>query len=61
MQKLFIQCSFEPQASEVIENLNKYIDFLVTNENLEINYIAKCHDLIVKDTLHEQILFSTQF
>ncbi|MEO5571600.1 MAG: class I SAM-dependent methyltransferase [Bacteroidia bacterium] len=57
MQKSFIQSSLEALTPEEIENLNIYIDFLVTKESLEISYIAKCYDLIVKDTLREQIYF----
>lgn len=57
MQKSFIQSSLNALTQEEIANLNKYIDFLVTKENLDVSYIAKCYDLIVKDTLREQIYF----
>ena len=57
MQKAFIQSSLGLLTLEEIENLNNYIDFLVAKENLSISFIAKAYNLIVQDTLREQIYF----
>ena len=57
MQKAFIQSCLESLTAEEIEHLNNYIDFLITKENLSVSFIAACYDLIVKDTLREQIYF----
>ncbi|MEN6461508.1 MAG: class I SAM-dependent methyltransferase [Syntrophomonas sp.] len=56
LQASFLRKSIDFLEIREIESLEKYLSFLIHNDN-SIEYLASCYNLIVKDTLREQIFF----
>ena len=56
LQSKFIDTSLHGATSDEILDLGKYIKFCELS-SLDIPYLAECYDLIVKDTLREQLYF----
>ncbi len=56
LQSDFLQESLQDVAEEELADLNAYIRF-GQSQGLTIGYLAECYDLIVKDTLREQMYF----
>lgn len=56
LQASFLQDSLKQLTQEELDGLNTYINFCLSI-SIDIGYLAKCYDLIVKDTLKEQIFF----
>ncbi|MEN6350424.1 MAG: class I SAM-dependent methyltransferase [Syntrophomonas sp.] len=56
LQMGFLKNSVNLLSNEEIQDLNRYIVFL-GSLGLDISYIADCYNLIVKDTLREQLYF----
>lgn len=52
----FLEASLNTINDDEQEFLNNYIDFCI-EQGITINYLAKCYNAIVKDTLREQIYF----
>ncbi len=56
LQSRFIEDSLDGASSEELQDLAEYVRFCEVN-SLDIRYLAQCYDLIVKDTLREQLYF----
>ncbi len=56
LQSRFIEDSVDGASSEELQGLDEYVRFCEVN-SLDIRYLAQCYDLIVKDTLREQLFF----
>ena len=56
LQKNFIAESVTEIREEEMQDLQAYIEF-ATSAGLDTSYLAECYDLIVKDTLREQLYF----
>jgi len=56
LQSSFIESSLDGATQDDVRDLNDYIVFCERN-SLGIPYLAECYDLIVKDTLREQLYF----
>ncbi len=56
LQSRFIKDSLDGASSEELQGLGEYVRFCEIN-SLDIPYLAQCYDLIVKDTLREQLFF----
>ena len=56
LQSRFIEESVDGASSEELQDLGEYVRFCEVN-SLDISYLAQCYDLIVKDTLREQLYF----
>ena len=56
LQSRFIKESLDDASSEELEDLGEYVRFC-ENNSIDIPYLARCYDLIVKDTLREQLFF----
>ena len=56
LQSRFIEDSLDEVSSEELQGLGEYLQFCELN-SLDIPYLAQCYDLIVKDTLREQLFF----
>lgn len=57
LQKSFLDDSLKRLSSEELSDLNNYLEYCLSI-SIDIPYLAKCYDLIVKDTLREQIYFT---
>jgi len=56
MQERFLQSSIKTLSKQDAHDLGAYIEFCIKTGH-EISFLAQCYDLIVKDTLREQIYF----
>ncbi len=56
LQTDFLKSSLLEIQAEEMADFEAYVDFALAGQ-LEIAYLAECYDLIVKDTLREQIYF----
>jgi len=56
LQSEFLKDSLQQVAEEELQDLDAYISFGETS-GLDIDYLSECYDLIVKDTLREQMFF----
>ena len=56
LQSRFIEESLDGVSSDELQDLAEYVRFCGVN-SLDIRYLAQCYDLIVKDTLREQLYF----
>lgn len=56
LQSSFIQSSIDGATAAELQHLNEYLRFC-ERKSLDIPYLAKCYDVIVKDTLREQLFF----
>jgi len=56
LQSRFIEESLDGASAEELEDLGEYLRYCEVN-SLDIPYLAQCYDLIVKDTLREQLYF----
>ncbi len=56
LQSRFIEESLNGVSSDELRDLGEYVRFCEVNL-LDIPYLAQCYDLIVKDTLREQLYF----
>jgi len=56
LQQKFLESSINKLTSDDIASLEAYLKYCINND-LTLVYLAKCYDLIVKDTLREQIYF----
>ncbi len=56
LQSSFIQSSVDGATAAELQHLNEYLRFC-ERKSLDIPYLAGCYDVIVKDTLREQLFF----
>ncbi len=56
LQSRFIEESLDGASAEELKDLGEYLRYCEVN-SLDIPYLAQCYDLIVKDTLREQLYF----
>lgn len=56
LQRSFIESSLKDVLDEEMADLGAYINYGLS-QDLSLNYLAQCYDLIVKDTLREQLYF----
>ena len=56
LQKGFIEDSVTDVLAHEMRDLEAYVEFALAAD-LDIDYLAECYDLIVKDTLREQLFF----
>ncbi|MFQ6023269.1 MAG: class I SAM-dependent methyltransferase [Acidiferrobacterales bacterium] len=56
LQIPFLESSLSDLKVNEHNSLNAYIEFCL-GTNIDIHYLSRCYDLIVKDTLREQIYF----
>jgi 2-polyprenyl-3-methyl-5-hydroxy-6-metoxy-1,4-benzoquinol methylase len=56
LQRSFLETSICKMDEDETQALEAYLDYCISTGH-EIGYIAKCYDLIVKDTLREQLFF----
>jgi 2-polyprenyl-3-methyl-5-hydroxy-6-metoxy-1,4-benzoquinol methylase len=56
LQSRFIAASLEGAFENELEDLAAYLSYAKT-QGLTVEYLADCYDLIVKDTLREQLFF----
>ena len=56
LQSSFVESSLHDATPEEREELANYIRYC-ENQSLDISYLAQCYDVIVKDTLREQVYF----
>lgn len=56
LQSSFIEGSLDDVSDEELDDLERYLEFCA-QRSLDIDYLAKCYDVIVKDTLREQLYF----
>lgn len=56
LQSSFIASSLDDVTPDELEDLDRYLEFCA-QRSLDIGYLAQCYDIIVKDTLREQLYF----
>ena len=56
LQSSFIDSSLDDISAEELGDLEQYLEFCA-QRSLDIDYLAECYDVIVKDTLREQMFF----
>ncbi len=56
LQSSFIDSSLDDVTPAELEDLDRYLDFCA-RRSLDTAYLASCYDVIVKDTLREQLYF----
>lgn len=57
LQKNFLEHSIASLSIEEIEQLNTYLQYCLNEEEVTLEYLSQCYDLIVKDTLTNQFYF----
>lgn len=56
LQSSFIESSLDGVTADELQEMEDYIQYCL-RRSLDIAYLAQCYDVIVKDTLREQIYF----